>query len=248
MGKLGYTWYPKDWGNSDAVFELNLEERGLYRELIDMAMLNDNKTEIKLGLWSRKFDCDKSNLDSILDVLQVLKLIKIDDNFIFVPSCEPRLKLVRGGKKGGKKSTKNKPTVKPTVKPLVSLNEKNDKPTLNQRESKVNINIKERDVVEENPISKFTDWFNARRTQYLEIESNFKRLSYQDKKNLEELKELYKKEDFEKVMINMVNDKYCNEANRIIPSHFLEYFDNYISQEQKPLITKKQKVQRGWKS
>mgnify|MGYP000521508741 CR=1 FL=1 len=35
MAKLGYTWYPKDWGNSDSVFELSLSERGLYREFID---------------------------------------------------------------------------------------------------------------------------------------------------------------------------------------------------------------------
>jgi hypothetical protein len=47
MSKLGYTWYPKDWGNSDSVFELSLCERGLYREFIDFAMLNDNKTELK---------------------------------------------------------------------------------------------------------------------------------------------------------------------------------------------------------
>jgi hypothetical protein len=29
MAKLGYTFYPKDWGNSEAVFELNLTLRGL---------------------------------------------------------------------------------------------------------------------------------------------------------------------------------------------------------------------------
>ncbi len=97
-----------------------------------------------------------------------------------------------------------------------------------------------------NPITKFTDWFNERRKSYLDKESNFKRLSYTDTKNLNELKELYGKEDFEKVMINMCNDKYCNEANRIVPSHFLGYFDNYISMDVKPVITKKQKTNRGW--
>lgn len=128
----------------------------------------------------------------------------------------------------------------------INLLKCNDKPQSKVKDTKLNNN--KVNESEENPITKFTYWFNLRRKHYLEIESNFKRLSFQDKNNLEELKELYKKEDFEKVMINMVNDKYCNEANRIIPSHFLEYFDNYISQEQKPLITKKQKIQRGWKS
>lgn len=127
-------------------------------------------------------------------------------------------------------------------------NELNDgnKPQTILKDSKLN-NNKLNDS-DENPIIKFTDWFNIRRTQYLEIDSNFKRLSYQDKKNLDELKNLYKKEDFEKVILNMSNDKYCNENKRIIPSHFLEYFENYISIDSIPLISKKQKTIRGWKS
>lgn len=134
--KLGYTWYPKDWGNSESVFELNLSERGLYRELIDLAMLNDNKTEVKLDVWSRKFAVDIEALKSILDKLMHLELIKIDGEKLFIPSCESRLNLVRGGSNGGKKS---KPIVKPIVKPFESLEEKNVKPIANQIEKKVNI-------------------------------------------------------------------------------------------------------------
>jgi len=77
MAKLGYTWYPKDWGNSESVFELNLTERGLYRELIDLAMLNDNKTEIKKDVWIRKFGVTIVEIDYILDKLNSLKLIQI---------------------------------------------------------------------------------------------------------------------------------------------------------------------------
>mgnify|MGYP003112664909 FL=1 len=104
MAKLGYTWYPKDWGNSDAVFELTLIERGLYRELIDMAMLNDNTTEINYRLWARKFATTKDELETILITLTDLKLIEIKGNLLFIPSCEARLKLARGGRSGGKKS------------------------------------------------------------------------------------------------------------------------------------------------
>ena len=78
MAKLGYTWYPKDWGNSESVFELNLSERGLYRELIDLAMLNDNKTEVKLDVWCRKFCIDLDALKSILGKLSILNLIEIN--------------------------------------------------------------------------------------------------------------------------------------------------------------------------
>jgi hypothetical protein len=138
MAKLGYTWYPKDWGNSESVFELNLSERGLYRELIDLAMLNDNKTEIKLDVWSRKFAIDSDALKLILSKLLLLNLIQINkgsnSEILFIPSCESRLKLVRGGRNGGKIS---KPTIKPIVKPFESLEQKNEKPIANQIEKEI---------------------------------------------------------------------------------------------------------------
>lgn len=133
MAKLGYTWYPKDWGNSEKVFELTLIERGLYRELIDMAMLNDNKTQINVKVWSRKFGSTQDEIESILITLSDLSLIEVNNDLLFIPSCESRLKLVRGGRNGGKKS---KPTPKPTPKPFESLEEKNEKPTPNQIEKK----------------------------------------------------------------------------------------------------------------
>lgn len=129
MAKLGYTWYPKDWGNSESVFEMNLCERGLYRELIDLAMMNDNKTAIKLDVWSRKFAISIDDLKLILDKLVLLYVIEIDGDNLFIPSCESRLKLVRGGSKGGKTS---KPTLKPITKPFGSLEEKTEKPIAKQ--------------------------------------------------------------------------------------------------------------------
>lgn len=130
MSKLGYTWYPKDWGNSEAVFQLNLTQRGLYRELIDLAMLNDNKTVINLNVWSRKWDVTANNLIDILDILEELNLIKRDSGKLFIPSCEPRLKMVRGGSNGGKKS---KPTSKGIVKPISKPTPKGDS---NQKKEK----------------------------------------------------------------------------------------------------------------
>lgn len=137
MSKLGYTWYPKDWGNSEAVFELNLSQRGLYRELIDLAMLNDNKTIIKRSTWSRKFGVSEVELINILTELVSLELITMAGDKLFIPSCENRLKLVRAGSKGGKKS---KPNPKPDSKPL---DKPNPKPDSNQREKKEKVNRKE---------------------------------------------------------------------------------------------------------
>jgi hypothetical protein len=159
MSKLGYTWYPKDWGTSESVFELSLSERGLYREFIDLAMLNDNTTEIKKDVWVRKFCVSDNELNIILDKLLVLNLIEINENILFIPSCENRLKLVRGGSNGGKKSKPthkpnskpthkpnskptHKPNSKPTHKPFESLNENNVKPTSKQREIETKIETK----------------------------------------------------------------------------------------------------------
>jgi hypothetical protein len=132
MSKLGYTWYPKDWNNSEAVFELTLQQRGLYRELIDLAMLNDNKTIIKPFVWVRKWNIPQKDLNNILTVLTDLDLIEVNKDCLFIPSCEPRLNLVRGGKKGGK----NKPTPKPIVKPTPKPTPKQKKEKGKERESK----------------------------------------------------------------------------------------------------------------
>ena len=134
MGKLGYTWYPKDWNNSEAVFELTLQQRGLYRELIDLAMMNDNKTIVKSSVWCRKWDISYDDLWEILETLKDLSLIEIPDNSLedprwklFIPSCEPRLNLVRGGRKGGKNKPTPKPIVKPTPKPIAKQKKEKEK-------------------------------------------------------------------------------------------------------------------------
>jgi len=111
----GYTWWTKDWNSSDEVFELNLAERGLYRELIDLAMINDNAVEVKLGVWVRKFNSTREECQEIITRLLELNLIEeTQEGKIFIPSCEKRLALIRAGASGGKAS--GKPLGKPTKK------------------------------------------------------------------------------------------------------------------------------------
>lgn len=110
MTKQGYTWYLKDWQTSEAVFQLNLQERGLYRELIDLAMINDNKTKVNTKLWGRKFNDDVKQIEESLQRLVELDLVKLKNNAIFIPSCETRLNIIRGASRGGKKSRKPKGT------------------------------------------------------------------------------------------------------------------------------------------
>lgn len=125
MSKLGYTWYPKDWASSKRVFNLTLAERGLYRELIDSAMLTDNKQTLSINVWARMFNSNEDEISSVLESLKNYGFIEIKGETVFLPECEPRLNLKRGGEKGGK----NKPTTKPNIKPTT-------KPTLKQIESK----------------------------------------------------------------------------------------------------------------
>jgi len=102
-------------------------------------------------------------------------------------------------------------------------------------------------------VSKFTpeqflSWWNDSRTKLLQKPSNSNYLSGVDKNYLEILTNRYKGEDFGKAFHNLCNDKWANESNQIIPKHFLkpENFDKYLQIEQKPLLTKKQKINRGW--
>lgn len=136
----------------------------------------------------------------------------------------------------GKRSAKKRKEKATTV---------NDRSTDSTVNDNVNVTVNVKESVE-NPHTKFTSWFNTRRKAYLELPSNFKRLSYQDKKNLDELTENYDIKDFETVIVNMCNDKWCNENNRIVPQHFLEHFENYLAKEQKPLIKKQSKLMKGW--
>jgi hypothetical protein len=94
----------------------------------------------------------------------------------------------------------------------------------------------------------FLEWFNDSRTKLLQKPSNSNYLSSHDKNYLEILTNRYKGEDFGKAFHNLCNDKWANESNQIIPKHFLkpENFDKYLQIEQKPLLTKKQKINRGW--
>jgi hypothetical protein len=203
MAKLGYTWYPKDWGNSESVFELNLSERGLYRELIDLAMMNDNKTEIKLDVWCRKFAIDLDALKSILGKLSILNLIVVDGDNLFIPSCESRLNLVRGGSKGGKKS---KPILKPISKPFESLEEKKVKPIANQIEIEKKVNNIQPKVA--------IDW-DSLLIQFNQLtKREFKIIPDKAKRQLlARLKDGYTKQDIWNAIQNCYNDDFHKENN-----------------------------------
>ena len=100
--------------------------------------------EIKKDVWLRKFSVSINELNLILDKLLLLNLIEIKENILFIPSCESRLNLVRGGSIGGKKSKPiPKPIVKPMPKPIAKQREiesEKEREIETKIENKVNIN------------------------------------------------------------------------------------------------------------
>ena len=129
--RLGYTFYPKDWKSDDQVFELNLTERGLYRELIDLAMLSQNKVDFNPSLWQRLFNVDNTLLTLCLNRLFDLGLITLDkrSNVLSIPSVEKRIKnasknKANGAKGGRPKKPKNNPNHNPKKTQTITQTER----------------------------------------------------------------------------------------------------------------------------
>lgn len=235
MAKLGYTWYPKDWGNSDAVFELTLIERGLYRELIDMAMLTDNKTILSIKTWARKFGSSVDEIESILITLENLKLIEIKKDILFIPSCEPRLNLVRGGSKGGKNKPNSKHTTKPNTRLPLSL------PSSKEKEKEIESKEYAHEIINANPEIKYEAIRKALNTT---LGTNH--LPYNRNVQLQ-ITQLFASgvtiEDCKRVAYHTKNDEWQKNNNyRSCAPHIFftqEHFDKYnlpIVTEEKPKI------------
>lgn len=97
-----YTWYPKDWQSSDTVFNLTLEQRAIYRELIDLAYLENNAINPTYSIWARRWNTSSENLVKIIGDLIEFGMVKLSGKYLVVPSCEARLLLKRTGREGGK--------------------------------------------------------------------------------------------------------------------------------------------------
>ena len=200
--------------------------------------------------WQRNCNLTEKQLLKRLDFVNELNelidedIIEINDGFIIIEfldnqrdkAIQNSKKNTENGKKGGRPKTQNKPKVNP-----------NESQTKGIRRDKI---IKE-EIIEDKSVftpEQFLEWFNSSRTKLLQKPSNSNYLSSHDKTHLEILTSRYKGEDFGKAFHNLCNDKWANESNQIIPKHFLkpENFDKYLQIEPKPLLTKKQKINRGW--
>lgn len=120
MGNLGYTFYPKDFISDPVVLMMTPEERGVYRDLIDLAMINDNKISFTLPQLSKYCNAETELIERILELKA-----EENDGIYSLPSCEKRIAIRdrnrTNGSKGGRpkrnpKETQSKTQTKPKTK------------------------------------------------------------------------------------------------------------------------------------
>ena len=106
--KLGYTFYPKDWRSSDSVFELTLQEKGFYRELIDETFIEGSAIiRINKRSFCRKHQINARTFDKLIQKLcdySLILLRNFDETLLEIPSVYSRLGVIQGASNGGKKS------------------------------------------------------------------------------------------------------------------------------------------------
>lgn len=204
--------------------------------------------EANLSLDDAEIEIDKEHLD----ILIAKKIIKIDDEHIFIDFLDEQLIDIAETSKGKSKAAKIR-WEKHNKRKADAL--KNDADAMHVHKDAMQNDAEKRREEEKREdksvldTQKFLEWFNKRRTQYLEIPSNSNRLTRPTEMHLESLKKAHTNEDFEKAMINLCNDQWANESSQVIPNHLLkpDNFTKYLNKEQKPIITKRQKISRGWK-
>ena len=227
--KLGYTFWDVDWAMSEKVAELNLSERGLYRELIDLAMRNNNKTELNSKRFSRKWNETQQKVDRTLNELVKQKCIEIIDNVIIVPSVYSRLKLRDNGSKGGIATAENKQKNKTKGTALgTALGTESDKLNLELR----TYNIEHINKKEEKKENEFLeDWFNIRSEIKKGKTFKLNSLPSHSKQELILIHKNFSREDIKLGLRGLFRQETFpnNQDLTTDPTHFLKDEGKYIS-------------------
>jgi len=214
--------------------------------------------EANLSYEDAEIEIDKEHLEVLLSK----KIIERDDEHIFIKFLDEQLEDIAETSKGKskaanirwKKYREKKASEVQTDADAMHVHTdamQNDAEKRREdkiREDKIRENKDYINIKEEIDYNKFLEWFNSRRTSYLEIPSNIKRLTAEEKTSLRLLKLDYTSEDFETAIHNLCNDKWANENSQVLPSYFLKVktFTKFLSINKIPIITKKQKTNRGW--
>jgi uncharacterized protein YdaU (DUF1376 family) len=154
MDKLGYTFYPKDYISDPDVMMMTPAERGVYRDLIDLAYMHNNQIKYNLFQLSRYCNCSEKEVQDVLD----LKGKKVGE-FWTIPSCEKRIAKAKvnrenGGKGGRPPKPKDNPTDNPTDNPKQTQTER-QRERERERESEIESEVKNKTKENNIPTSGF---------------------------------------------------------------------------------------------
>jgi hypothetical protein len=138
--KLGYTFYPKDFISDPEVMMMTSSQRGIYRDLIDLAYMNDNKIKFSLIQLSKYCNAEAEEIKEILDLKG-----KKDGEFWTIPSCNKRIsKALTNRKNGAAGGRPKKPKQNPNNNPNETQTERQrererERETKIEKENKDNI-------------------------------------------------------------------------------------------------------------
>lgn len=96
MSKLGYTWYPKDFISDPDVMMMSPEDRGIYRDLIDLAYLNDNVLRYSIEQLAKYCNSGEDGVKKILEQKGVKR-----GKYWSIPSCKKRIKKANTARENG---------------------------------------------------------------------------------------------------------------------------------------------------
>lgn len=156
--KLGYTFYPKDFISDPDVMMMSSSERGVYRDLIDLAYLSQNKIKYNLTQLSKYCNASEDDIQKILN----LKGKKYGECWS-IPSCNKRILKANtnrdNGKGGGRpKKPKENPNHNPTNNPNHNPNEtQTERQREREREKEIEIEIKTKEELSD----LFQEFFNS---------------------------------------------------------------------------------------
>jgi len=133
MAKLGYTFYPKDFASDPDVMLMTSSERGIYRDLIDLAYLTENCIKYSPEALSRYTN---GSVEDVQKVLETKGLFV--DGIWTIPSCNKRLAIMKRNQENG-----SKPKSKPNLTQIEAKEEKKVSQITKQREVEVEIEVED---------------------------------------------------------------------------------------------------------
>ena len=139
MERLGYTFYPKDFISDPDVMMMSSSQRGVYRDLIDLAYMNDNKIKYNLIQLSKYCNATEEEISNVLTI----KGEKVGD-FWTIPSCDKRIAKAQVNRENGSKGGRpKKPKQNPTNNPIETQTERQRERESEKEREKENVIVDE---------------------------------------------------------------------------------------------------------